>query len=100
MYFRPGPGQDAPGPADLASDQRFNRPPLRGTRPRIDQNDGLAVALVNGAGPVDVDGEVQAVELDPVTGSFLDVPGPAPLDRKSTRLNSSHIQKSRMPSSA
>ena len=26
--------------------------------------------------------------------------GPAPSDRKSTRLNSSHIQKSRMPSSA
>ena len=26
--------------------------------------------------------------------------GPGPKDRKSTRLNSSHIQKSRMPSSA
>ena len=26
--------------------------------------------------------------------------GPAQVDRKSTRLNSSHIQKSRMPSSA
>ena len=34
----------------------------------------------------------------------VDAPGPADLhalgDRKSTRLNSSHIQKSRMPSSA
>ena len=28
------------------------------------------------------------------------VSGPIPLDRKSTRLNSSHTQKSRMPSSA
>ena len=28
------------------------------------------------------------------------IPGPAKIDRKSTRLNSSHIQKSRMPSSA
>ena len=27
-------------------------------------------------------------------------PAPAPLDRKSTRLNSSHSQQSRMPSSA
>ena len=30
----------------------------------------------------------------------LDWPEPSPRDRKSTRLNSSHIQKSRMPSSA
>ena len=38
-----------------------------------------------------------------VRGSLLDVPAEAyrrMLDRKSTRLNSSHIQKSRMPSSA
>ena len=28
------------------------------------------------------------------------LPGASPEDRKSTRLNSSHIQKSRMPSSA
>ena len=31
---------------------------------------------------------------------FLGATGPKDLDRKSTRLNSSHIQKSRMPSSA
>ena len=30
----------------------------------------------------------------------VDPDEPHPLDRKSTRLNSSHIQKSRMPSSA
>ena len=39
------------------------------------------------------------------TASLIDIIGPerdvpAPEDRKSTRLNSSHIQKSRMPSSA
>ena len=38
---------------------------------------------------------VQAVE-----GRLHDVKRIAPPDRKSTRLNSSHIQKSRMPSSA
>ena len=31
---------------------------------------------------------------------FADIPKDKRLDRKSTRLNSSHIQKSRMPSSA
>ena len=35
----------------------------------------------------------------PLMPDTRDAPG-APLDRKSTRLNSSHIQKSRMPSSA
>ena len=33
-------------------------------------------------------------------GIALENDGPCHLDRKSTRLNSSHIQKSRMPSSA
>ena len=32
--------------------------------------------------------------------TFLMQPGSTGIDRKSTRLNSSHIQKSRMPSSA
>ena len=36
--------------------------------------------------------------VDSASGNTLDVVNPA--DRKSTRLNSSHIQKSRMPSSA
>ena len=44
-----------------------------------------------------IDGLLRHVEADAV----LSVPPAAPLlDRKSTRLNSSHIQKSRMPSSA
>ena len=39
-------------------------------------------------------------ELDNSRGMMSEVVGLSPLDRKSTRLNSSHIQKSRMPSSA
>ena len=39
----------------------------------------------------------QHAEVAAVIGSYDDQPGE---DRKSTRLNSSHIQKSRMPSSA
>ena len=33
-------------------------------------------------------------------GAKVTMPAPSTIDRKSTRLNSSHIQKSRMPSSA
>ena len=35
-----------------------------------------------------------------LAGVFMVNPNEAKVDRKSTRLNSSHIQKSRMPSSA
>ena len=44
-------------------------------------------------------GEVKSVTLPGTSGVFSILPQHAP-DRKSTRLNSSHIQKSRMPSSA
>ena len=40
-------------------------------------------------------GEIGLFQMLPSTAATLE-----PLDRKSTRLNSSHIQKSRMPSSA
>ena len=33
-------------------------------------------------------------------GAFTDAPHSATVDRKSTRLNSSHVSESRMPSSA
>ena len=42
------------------------------------------------------DAVARARQLEPITGKAKNVI----LDRKSTRLNSSHIQKSRMPSSA
>ena len=47
------------------------------------------------------DGRFAAVEqqIAPSTGLVIDGGGPRP-DRKSTRLNSSHSQQSRMPSSA
>ena len=44
--------------------------------------------------PVEVRGSWQAVDTQDIQSMGLDT------DRKSTRLNSSHIQKSRMPSSA
>ena len=48
--------------------------------------------------PINVTGTVTRVEwTNPHTWFYLDVRDE---DRKSTRLNSSHIQKSRMPSSA
>ena len=40
----------------------------------------------------------EIVETAKRTGARL--AGPIPLDRKSTRLNSSHVSESRMPSSA
>ena len=49
----------------------------------------------------DADGLVTCVATDAWTGEVLMVAHMnAEADRKSTRLNSSHIQKSRMPSSA
>ena len=43
---------------------------------------------------------VQVKHLDAFSGIYADLKGDILVDRKSTRLNSSHIQKSRMPSSA
>ena len=44
--------------------------------------------------------QIDDLELNSVTRQVLRAGIPITLDRKSTRLNSSHIQKSRMPSSA
>ena len=63
------------------------------------------------AGGLPVDSEVRPDPLrcpvqagperpSPLVGAALDLAVRDQLDRKSTRLNSSHIQKSRMPSSA
>src|SRR5207244_144443 len=43
----------------------------------IDQEKRLAVALMDRAGPVGVDGEVQPIQLDVAGGALLDVPRPA-----------------------
>ena len=43
-------------------------------------------------------GDVYMMDLNPYSGS--EQGGIRPADRKSTRLNSSHYQQSRMPSSA
>ena len=48
----------------------------------------------------DGDEAVSGVELDGMTDTELDERLPRISDRKSTRLNSSHSAKSRMPSSA
>ena len=60
----------------------------------------LAVALAL-AGSLRGAGETGSVLLAAVVGGWVvRIPLAVGLDRKSTRLNSSHIQKSRMPSSA
>ena len=41
-----------------------------------------------------------AGEMESCQGIFAEVAEPKPIDRKSTRLNSSHVKRSRMPSSA
>ena len=88
------------GPTALRSriERRFEVLPLRNgavLRPREGR----------GFGSVEVSGGVIAIDGKPVAGSELRerLGADADLvlqDRKSTRLNSSHIQKSRMPSSA
>src|SRR5437870_12163923 len=78
MHLRPRPAEDRPRPPDLASEKLFNRRALRSICALIDQDKSLAVALVDRAGPVDVDGEAQPIQLDVARGSLLDVPRPAP----------------------
>ena len=63
--------------------------------PRIDQ----AASDKTLATPIDV-ATVRRWFGDGGEIAFIDVREDGPQDRKSTRLNSSHIQKSRMPSSA
>ncbi len=79
VHLRPCPAQDLPRSPDLASEERFNRRALRRIRALIDQDKRLAVALMDRAGPIDVDGKIQPVQLDLAIGAFLDVPRPAAL---------------------
>ena len=65
----------------------------------------VPAALIAAASPVAARAELHAMTLDGGVMKMrplakLDLPADQTVDRKSTRLNSSHIQKSRMPSSA
>src|SRR4051812_22787175 len=66
--LRPRPPQHAPRSTDRAADERFDRRALAGIRALIDEDERLAVALVDRAGPVGVDGEVETIERDAAVG--------------------------------
>src|SRR5438876_952395 len=78
VHLRPRPAEDPPRPSGRASEKDFNRRALRSICARIDQDKGLAVALMDCAGPVDVNGEAQPMQFDVAIGALLDVPRPAP----------------------
>ena len=65
-----------------------------------DAPDGIAPRDADTAAGVLHDGSRDTSPGGGGLGPRSATPGTAPQDRKSTRLNSSHIQKSRMPSSA
>src|SRR5262249_23014602 len=79
VHFRPGPGQNSPRSADLAPEQDFDRPALRGVRLLVDQDERLAAALMDRAPPVDVPRKAQPIQPDVVRDSVLDVPRPSAL---------------------
>ena len=87
----------------LARDRRLD---ARALAAASQATDGLSVVVVaEGTRLVVVEGfeRVRALERlghDTTAATLWSVTAPEALDRKSTRLNSSHIQKSRMPSSA
>ena len=60
---------------------------------------GPPPATTGPVAPAEVVLPAPALEAQPVTVPDV-VPAPTPPDRKSTRLNSSHYSRSRMPSSA
>jgi len=59
---------------------------------------GLALVVAFGI-PLQI-GALTTISINTSTAGFMALAGIELLDRKSTRLNSSHIQKYRMPSSA
>src|SRR5687768_4311069 len=77
VHLWPGPAQNSPRPPDLAADKCFDPRALDGICSLVDQDDRLAVALMDCARPVDEDREVQPVEPDVAERAFLDVPAPA-----------------------
>ena len=87
------PGLPLPDGVDGLTEVEGRSPPDSG-RGRVDVP-GLVVV----PGRVEVSGRVEVLGRD-VPGRVVDEPGREELDRKSTRLNSSHTDSSRMPSSA
>src|SRR5437867_1833274 len=76
MHLRPGPAHHRPRSSHLAPEKHLDRRALGGSCALIDQNDGLAVALVDRAGPVRVDREAQTVQLDVAGRALFDMPRP------------------------
>ena len=60
----------------------------------------LAVAVIVGAAFNNIISSLVKDIINPILGALIGKPDFTNLDRKSTRLNSSHWNKSRMPSSA
>src|SRR4029450_9065133 len=60
VHLRPRPAQDSPRPADLAAGEQFDRGTLTGIGALVDQDERLAIALMDCTGPCDVYREVQA----------------------------------------
>ena len=92
-----GPGL-APEDLPHAFDRFFLHERYRADRP---VGSGLGLAIVKEL--VQAMGGTVSVQSEPGAGAVFRIRLPSSgdaLDRKSTRLNSSHIQKSRMPSSA
>ena len=75
-----------------------NRWTFLGRDMAIDLGTANTLVYVRGKGIVLNEPSVVAVNQD--TGAVLAVGTEAKKDRKSTRLNSSHVKRSRMPSSA
>ena len=73
--------------------------------PEERERSGALLVVADGMGGSKAGEVASRLAADTMVAVYRDEPGDDPLarlaqDRKSTRLNSSHIQKSRMPSSA
>src|SRR5687767_7376328 len=62
VHFWPRPAKDSPRSSNLTTEQFLNSGTLPRVRALIDEDEGFAVALMDGTGPIGKDGEVQAIE--------------------------------------
>jgi hypothetical protein len=72
----PRPAEHTPGTAHVTPDERRDRLALLFVRALVEEDQRPTVALVDGAGPLDDDGEVETVERDVPVASLVHVPGP------------------------